>query len=78
MSTDNPDLDSWKWSPEIRAKIAQLQQLPHEEAVRQMLADESLRNVENDNNWPAEMGTQEQKREWIKQEQSQSKPSSDG
>jgi hypothetical protein len=51
--------DAYKWSPEVLAKVERLRQLPHEEAVRQMLADESLRNVENDDTWPAESGLRE-------------------
>jgi hypothetical protein len=47
--------DAYKWSPEVLAKVERLRQLPHDEAVRQMLADES-RNVENDDTWPAEGG----------------------
>lgn len=51
--------DAYKWSPEVLAKVERLRQLPHEEAVRQMLADESLRHVENDDTWPAESGSRE-------------------
>jgi hypothetical protein len=48
--------DAYKWRPEVLAKMERLRQLPHDEAVRQMLADESLRDVENDDTWPAESG----------------------
>jgi hypothetical protein len=51
--------DAYKWPPEVLAKMERLRQLPHEEAVRQMLADESLRHVENDDTWPAESGSGE-------------------